>query len=103
MGCQNAFYICILQGTQALYNMFTQDLYNLFTQKFKHSKHFVNENACGLKTTTEPKSMGSFCRGGGGDLLRYSLQGVHHGDVAQTLSNRQGSVAILRSERKERK
>jgi len=33
-------------------------------------------------------------RGGGGDLLRYNLQGVDHGDVAQTLSNRQGGVAI---------
>lgn len=47
----------------------------------------------------EPKPITSVpCthRGGGGHLFRHNLQGVDHGDVAQTLSNRQGSVAILK-------
>lgn len=38
-------------------------------------------------------------RGGGGHLLRHHLQGVDHGDVAQTLGDGQGGVAILKKER----
>jgi len=53
-------YICILQGTQALQYVRPKSLQPVHTKKFKRSKHLVNENACGLKTTTtEPKSMGS--------------------------------------------
>lgn len=42
--------------------------------------------------------LGTHC-GRGGDLFSHNLQGVNHGDVAQPLSNRQGSVTILKREK----
>lgn len=51
---------------------------------------------------TGPKPTAVTHRGGGGDLLGHDLQGVDHGDVAQTLSDGQGGVAVLRRAREKR-
>lgn len=48
-----------------------------------------------------PKPTAVTHRGGGGDLLGHDLQGVDHGDVAQTLGDGQGSVAVLRRAREQ--
>lgn len=49
-----------------------------------------------------PKPAAVTHRGGGGDLLGHDLQGVDHGDVAQTLRDGQGGVAVLRGAREKR-
>lgn len=71
--------------------------------KSKSPKHCVSEKVCGLKAETQSRAGRSRThRGGGGDLLSHDLQGVDHGDVAQTLGDGQGGVAILKKQERER-